>query len=841
LTFDDSLLRNDGTGWAPAAGAAQLPRMVVSLAETHDLLGHERLWLGTGVQGLWFRQDGAWQRFTAPGFDAAQIEDLLVAHRDGREQLWIATLGAGLWRLDDSGLRAWSVASGDLRSDELYSLAQSRLPNGDDILWAASHGDAARVFDRRYGLPSDVVRDLSVWRSPDGVQMLWLATENGIARTIAGVNPWQIASLLGSSSIGVFAVLVEPDGHGGERLWAGAMNDGLGLYENGRWRHFGPDDGLPAPSVRMIKHAPDLAGADTLWAGFDGGALARVLSGPVFRKIAVPWEQSSAQAVTDIFGRQFDGARELWVATRTNGLYRWRDDHWSAMRPAGVPDHWTVTALVGQTDARGRAWLWATSSLGLVRYDGRELRLFGPEAGLPEGNLSGIALFRDPSGSVLWIGSQNGFVRVDVGDPANPHLLPQDLPPPPDPETYGALRDSTGRIYICTNNGVQQLTPTPHGYVSRVFTRRDGMPHDECNTNAQFIDAHDRFWTGTLGGLGVYDPANGLTDREPKPLKIVDVHLDGKAIRAGQITLEPGQKDLSIRFALLSWLNEEKSEFRTQLLGDEAAPTDWTHQNSRVFDRLPPGTYTLRVEARDYAGNPSTPIELPITVLPAWWQTTVARMAFALAAALTLYLLLQWRLRALKARQHRLEKEVNARTAELHAANARLLELSYRDPLTGLANRRKLRETLDAASARGDATPFSLIFVDVDRFKEYNDRFGHPAGDEALRGVAAAMLDCTPRAALVARYGGEEFACLLPGTGLAGACDIAERIRASVQERAIPLAGVDGENRVTISAGVAECAIAAPADAHRLLRDADAALYLAKAAGRNCVRYRESA
>ena len=96
--------------------------------------------------------------------------------------------------------------------------------------------------------------------------MLWLATENGIARAIVGGNPWGAVSQFGSRASGVYAVLVEPDGRGGERLWVGASGDGLALYEDRRWRFFTERDGLPTSWVRMIQRAPDLEGLDTLFA-----------------------------------------------------------------------------------------------------------------------------------------------------------------------------------------------------------------------------------------------------------------------------------------------------------------------------------------------------------------------------------------------------------------------------------------------------------------------------------------------------------------------------------------------------------------------------------------------
>ncbi|MBS0571207.1 MAG: diguanylate cyclase [Proteobacteria bacterium] len=844
LTFDKGLLRFDGTHWSPAPGASRLPRMMISIAATHDLLGRERVWAGSGSQGLWFRDDeGPWQPFRAPGFDAVQIEDLLVTHIAGREQLWISSFGNGLWRLDDTGLRAWTAESGKVPSNEFYSLAQSALPNDDVAVWAASraglvriHGDSARVFDRNYGLPSNVIRDLAVWRAPDGTQILWLATENGIARTTAGPAPWQTISLMGANSSGVFATLAESDGSGGERLWVGAMHDGLGLFEDGEWRHFDTASGLGSPSVRMIKRAPDTDGKDTLWVGQAGGYLLRVLPGPKFQNIRVPWPQTPAQAVTDILGRTFEGQRELWVATRVSGLFRLRAGAWTAVRPAAAAQEWRVTALATQTGPGGSQWLWATSSQGLLRFDGRQSTLLGTEAGLPAGNLSGIGVFEDSGRSVLWIGSDFGIVRVDTTDPGHPRVLPNDLPPSPDPFTYGALRDSRGRIFICTNNGVQRLTPTGHGYSSRVFTRRDGLPHDECNTNAQFVDAHDRYWVGMLGGLGVYDPENEHVDKTPKPLKITAIRLDNAEVSGPELALRPGQNHLTVKFALLSWLNEDKSEFRTQLVGDETLPTPWTHQNVRVFDHLAPGSYSLRVEARDYAGNHSAPVELGIEVQRAWWQDWPARIAFALALAVLAYFLLRWRFRALRKSERQLQAQVEARTAQLNAANERLLELSYLDALTELSNRRKFREAIDAVALRADFRTCSLIFVDVDHFKEYNDRFGHPAGDEALRAVAASMLACAPPGSLVARYGGEEFACLLDAIAIEQAREIAGCMRVSVQESPVPLPGMDTFNRITISIGVAERKIASAEDVHALLRDADAALYRAKDAGRNCVK-----
>ena len=849
LTWDSGLFALSNGRWIADPGNSQLPPgALLSLAMTQTLGGHERLWVGTGNQGLWFRESGRWQQFRRAGFDPSQIESLFATHNGGHDELWISAFGSGLWRLDDDGLHSWTKQSGSLPTDELYDLVQTTLPNGDHAIWVASRSglvriyhDRARVFDRRHGLPSNAIRGLSAWRSPSGAEVVWLATESGVARMIVGANQWKTASLLGAGSIGVFGLLIDADGNGGERLWVASTADGLGLYEDGKWRDFTQADGsLPDTDVRMIKYANDSDGNPGLWVGERSGYLLRVRDGPHFENVPTPWVHDAGQAVMDMLSRKIDGQTEQWFATRDTGIYRLRGKVWTAFRPSGIEGQWSITKLAEQVDSHGRSWLWATSNQGLVRFDGEHWTLLGEQAGLPGVNLLGLSLLLDTHKQpILWIGSAHyGIIRMDISDPMHARVLPADLPPPPDPTAYGALRDSKGRVYICTNSGVQLLVPRAGGYSSRVFTRRDGMVHDECNTNAQFIDAHDRFWTGTLGGLTVYDPTREISDHHAKPLMLMSIAIDGKPVNKKSVRVPAGQHDLRVDYALLSWQNENESRFRSQLIGYEPAPGDWSAQSYRDFSALPAGSYTLRIEARDYASNVSTPLEVPIVIVPHWWQQIWALVLFFGAALLLGFGLVQWRIRTLNLQRRRLEVEVAERTADLRDANARLVDLSYRDALTGLANRRSLSEALepDAIAAANSALPTALIFIDVDHFKQYNDRFGHPAGDEALRVVADTLREQAPPNALVARYGGEEFACLLVDTDITHARALAECIRTAMQQAIVRVPGSEQTNCVTISAGVASSVLRTAGDAHLLMHDADTALYEAKNDGRNCVR-----
>ena len=157
--------------------------------------------------------------------------------------------------------------------------------------------------------------------------------------------------------------------------------------------------------------------------------------------------------------------------------------------------------------------------------------MFDNDHGFPDDQLAGLRLYPDAQGNpILWMGSARaGIIRVDIGDPHRPRVLADALPPPPDPYTYGAVRAADGRFYICSNTGVQQLTPDGKGgYTSRAFNRRDGMVHEECNGNTQSVDAHGRFWTGTLGGLAVYDPSRETADTQPKPLRLTGMHVHCK-------------------------------------------------------------------------------------------------------------------------------------------------------------------------------------------------------------------------------------------------------------------------------------------------------------------------
>jgi diguanylate cyclase (GGDEF)-like protein len=172
----------------------------------------------------------------------------------------------------------------------------------------------------------------------------------------------------------------------------------------------------------------------------------------------------------------------------------------------------------------------------------------------------------------------------------------------------------------------------------------------------------------------------------------------------------------------------------------------------------------------------------------------------------------------------------------LEASNVRLAKMAAFDGLTGIANRRFFDEAFPVmllAAAR-DALPISVLMIDIDSFKQYNDRYGHQAGDECLRDVARALRASLVRPAdFVARYGGEEFVALLPHTDAAGVAVVAERLRSSVYDLAIA-AQSSAAGLITISiGGTTWLPGAGELRGNELLGRADAALYEAKRRGRN--------
>jgi diguanylate cyclase (GGDEF)-like protein len=242
-------------------------------------------------------------------------------------------------------------------------------------------------------------------------------------------------------------------------------------------------------------------------------------------------------------------------------------------------------------------------------------------------------------------------------------------------------------------------------------------------------------------------------------------------------------------------------------------------------------------------GSSGSAIGIILIAGPAVYMTERSHGAFALVRAgmfvhsifilqcfLCVALILLYSVNSALKERDRLQEAVTAAFYEADA-NAGL------DHLTGLANRRSFDKQLSREWQRAyrERLNLSLLMIDVDRFKLYNDHYGHPAGDECLRKVASILAQSALRATdVVARYGGEEFAILLPGVSLNMATLLAERIRQSIVETHLPHAA-DPQCIVTISAGVAGMQPSNDIEMATLVERADRALYEAKDRGRDRV------
>jgi diguanylate cyclase (GGDEF)-like protein len=343
---------------------------------------------------------------------------------------------------------------------------------------------------------------------------------------------------------------------------------------------------------------------------------------------------------------------------------------------------------------------------------------------------------------------------------------------------------------------------------------------------------------GSLGRLLVRDPDIRPTVTPPAPLQLATALLhtrdtpDGRALPLDDLRIERSDSRLTLRYVLPDLANPDAVRYRTRLRPTEAGFSPWSSSGEQAFVGLEPGRYRFEVEAQDSRGRISR-LQVPIDVDPEWHQRSGIRAAGAGVALLLLYplasLFARRRARSLARERDRLELMVAERTEALREANARLDDLAHLDGLTRIPNRRRLDAYLEDVWRQGGERrrDLALAMIDVDHFKHYNDRFGHQAGDDLLTGLAGLLSRNLRRSEdLVARYGGEEFLVVLPGADARLAREVVEGMRRAVAESGLG---------VTISAGVHAAVPAADRPLEGMIEAADAALYRAKAGGRDRV------
>jgi diguanylate cyclase (GGDEF)-like protein len=858
-THTQGLARWDARGWTIFDTRSGLPHnRVWGLLETKGAQG-ATLWVGT-QGGLVCLRPGASQLAAEPGFPTESVNSLCETH-DGSEAttLWAGTYGAGLARLTRDTWTRLTTRDG-LPSDFVTSLIPDRLQNDSGAVWVGTdgggaarvHGSTIEVLGTADGLPSDAVYSLLQTRAAEGARALWVGTRNGgLARVMEG--QWRaVQPVPGRAALPVSGFVETREPGGGRELWVGTDGGGLARARGGQWAHFDRRSGdLPNDNILCLLGSRAPGGERLLWAGTRNGGLVRFdgRRWTVFSHSSGALPNNLVQALLETVDDQ--GRPTLWVGTR-GGLSRFADGRWSTLTSAdGLPSD-SVLSLVEDRWVGGRRVLWAGTANGLARLEAGRWRTYDSTAGLLNTNIQSLHLSRSAEGEPqLWVGTDGGGLHCLTEGPGGERwfsLSDQSTPALPNNVISQVVEDAAGRLYVLTNRGVARLT-RPAGrdaerreWQVHTYTVEDGLPLNQCNRGAALVDSRGRVWVGTVGGAGMLDPSQEIPDRESKRVVLRTFALDGggrqHSVSNGQ-SLPWDTRRLRFEFDLLSYFREDDTRYRSQLTGLDREPSEWTSLQVRELGRVPAGRYTFQVWGRDYAGNVAGPASIQLAIRPAPWVAWWAWLVYLGLAALVVLAILHLRTRVLKRREEALRNLMEARTRELLQANELLVELSYLDPLTGIGNRRRFEERLltewkRAVRAR---SYLSLLMIDIDHFKPFNDAYGHQQGDVCLKGVATALVDALPRAGdSVARYGGEEFAVILPLTDRAGAVKVAESLRQRIEALAIPHKASSISRVVTISCGVATFIPAIDIEAGELIRLADEALYRAKQGGRNQTR-----
>lgn len=641
--------------------------------------GITELWMGLPEGRSARRRLGVWTVF--PAVDTRYDSFFCFAYTsafDGRRQL-VAGRGTGLWFFDGARWVPDRSTSGLAHFVNIFKICESRAPDGTRTLWCGSIDGRSFRFQNGVWMAIDTDEKLKyggVWSmlaagDVRSTHAVWIGTA-GLGLVRAQFGAWtafdRSSGLVNES---VYSLLVTKDREGGDVLWVGTISGGLTRFERGVPRQITLNNGMWVMWVQCMLDVSD-ATTERVLAG-NSGNLVVIENGRVTHQLrreeGLPGvDVTSLQRDVDDAGRPF-----VWVGT-SGGLCRFVDNAIVPPPPSLSSITGRVMCMAQTVDASGRTTLWIGAESGLYRYDGTQVFRYSMEQGLPTNAVISLRELHIGSGAPeLWVGTRAGLARLSLDDSTPIRTLSTASSPAlPNNTVYRIEQDATGRIYMPTNRGVVRLTPRvpnsldPSEFDLTVFTTEDGLPNDECNTGASTVDHRGRIWVGTLSGAAVYDPAAEIKVAPSRLIveKQLVVDDENRSLAKDEV-LAHDRNHLVFEYALLSYNREATTRYRSQLIGYEPGPSDWSTDYRREFNSLPPGTYTFRIWGRDALGNVAAPVDIPFSVSsPPWW-TWWAILLYGVGLLALGYLGVRWRLRTLAQRNVQLEAAIAQRTTEL--------------------------------------------------------------------------------------------------------------------------------------------------------------------------------
>lgn len=483
-------------------------------------------------------------------------------------------------------------------------------------------------------------------------------------------------------------------------------------------------------------------------------------------------------------------------------------------------------------DKSGR--VWAGTKYGNLYQIFLESQTYRFEVKISKTSLHAIA---QTSKDHLWVGANEGLFSFHIDKKKLLHF--KSLNNLSGKSVNGIVVDDSNIIWLATRNGLSSFSIRENRFYN--FGVADGLNVVAFNPGAAVRGPDNTIYMGSQHGIVYFSPT-ALSMTPPVP----EIRIDNIVVGDKQIPVTPNElkqyelnvdfnyKMLSIAFSLVDLTSPEVNQYRYKLEGFD---DDWIMSGKQrlvTYTNLDPGVYRFVAEGANRAGKWSEqPLVIDINVRPPWWMLWWVKMSASILFITLCLVIYRYRVSSYLTEQARLEARIAERTQELEKANDKLRELSSKDFLTNLLNRRAFLERLEQEMARirrqGDK--FCLALIDIDDFKHINDNYGHEAGDKVLQNVARTFITFTRKQDIVARWGGEEFIFLLPNTPLEQGMIAFEKVRRAVEELDFVVNGK--ALKVTATFGVVE--VTPDCMLERSIVAADEALYKGKRSGKNTV------